>query len=154
MEAPSKPEPTNTWRGIHHVAVTTSDIDATVGFYVDVLGMTAGEVSSSSRQGAGKNCFVYPDFRNAGGVMGIHFFEDAEVRPGKDHADPWDRSSGAGTVHHLAFAVASGEEASELRGRLEKAGAWTSEVIDFGTSESLLFRDNSGLMLEATWPKP
>lgn len=148
----SEAEPTAPWRGFHHVAMMTPDIDSTVRFYSDVLGMTTSEVVTSSRQGAIRNCFVYPDPANANGAIGIHFFEDAELVPTEGPADPWGR--GPGAVHHVAFALACVEEASELGARLLKAGAWTSEVLDFGSTESLLLRDNNGLMLEATWPKP
>nr|MBA3790917.1 VOC family protein [Rubrobacter sp.] len=32
------------WQGFHHVALVTADLDATLRFYEDVLGMEAGEI--------------------------------------------------------------------------------------------------------------
>lgn len=147
-------KPATPWRGFHHVAMMTPDIGSTVHFYAEVLGMTVGEVFGSSKKGAGRNCFVYPDPANANGTMGIHFFEDAGLASTERSAEPWDQGSDPGSVHHVAFALADAEEASVLRGRLIEVGAWASEVIDFGGAESLLLRDNNGLMIEATWPKP
>ncbi len=154
MNVSGEAEPATPWRGFHHVALMTPDIDATVRFYAGVLGMTVGEIFASSRQGAGRNCFAYPDPANGNGTMGIHFFEDTELAPAERSAAPWDRGPGAGAVHHVAFALADPEEASALRVRLVEVGVWTSEVIEFGAAESILFRDNNGLMIEATWPKP
>lgn len=116
----AKPAPP--WRGFHHVAMMTPDIDSTVRFYVEVLGMTVGEVFASSKQGAGRNCFVYPDPANGNGTMGIHFFEDADAASTEGSAEPWDRGPGSGAVHHVAFALADAEEAFALRGRLDEAG--------------------------------
>lgn len=147
-------EPATPWRGFHHVAMMTPDIDSTARFYAEVLGMTVGEVFASSKRGAGRNCFVYPDPANANGTMGIHFFEDTDAASTEGSAEPWGRGPGSGAVHHVAFALAGAEEASGLRARLQETGAWTSDVIDFGATESLLLRDDNGLMLEATWPKP
>lgn len=144
----------NPWRGFHHVALTTPDIDSTVRFYVGVLGMTAGEISASSKRGAIRNCFVYPDAANENGATGIHFFEDIRSRPEGNLADPAGREPGPGKIQHVAFSLPDGEQAAALRERLVEAGVWTSDVIDFGATESLLLLDNNGLMLEATWPKP
>ena len=147
-------KPATPWRGFHHVALMTPDIDSTVRFYAEVLGMTVGEVFASSGRGAGRNCFVYPDPANGDGTTGIHFFEDAEAASAEGSAAPGGRGPGSGAVHHVAFALADAEEASALRVRLVGAGVWTSEVVRFGAAESILFRDDDGLMIEATWPKP
>lgn len=119
---PSKAAADSPWRGFHHVAFITPDIDATVRFYAGVLGMTAGEISTSSKRGAVRNCFVYPGAASENGAAGIHFFEDAGLRDEGDLADPADREPEPGMTQHIAFSLPDSEEAAALRGRLEEAG--------------------------------
>jgi len=144
----------NEWRGFHHIAIFIPDIDRSVRFYVDVLGMSASDIVSSSRQGGARNCFVYVDARQAGSGMGIHLFEKTDLQAEPDPIGTWEQTPVVGTIHHAALALSGQQAGITLRGRLKDAGVWVSEVIDFGTTESLLFSDNNGLLLEATWPKP
>ena len=47
------------WRGFHHVALVTPDLEATIRFYGEVLGMRVGEVvGATERQGC--HCFIKP----------------------------------------------------------------------------------------------
>ena len=66
------------WRGFHHVALVTPDLDATIRFYGDVLGMRVGEVIGATEQ-QGRHCFIKPGDDSE--TWGLHFFErpDAEV---------------------------------------------------------------------------
>ncbi len=47
------------WRGFHHVALVTPDLDETICFYGEVLGMTVGEVFGATRR-QGRHCFIRP----------------------------------------------------------------------------------------------
>lgn len=58
----------------------------------------------------------------------------------------------AGTLQHIAFALPSHTEGLALRERLARFGIVTSDINIIGPIENVLFRDNNGLLLKATWP--
>ena len=147
------PEGQITWRGFHHVAVVTRNLDETVHFYRDRLGMQAGEVMDRIAQGAvSRHCFIKPGETE---TWGLHFFEsqDAEhqVAAGK-----LDDEALLGTVgmQHIAFALPDEAAGIALRERLREAGVETTVIGSVGSIRNTLFFDNNGLLLEATWPKP
>lgn len=134
------------WRGFHHVALVTPDLDATIHFYRDVLGMQVGEVMERR----GKHCFITP----GGDTWGLHFFEyaDAEL-----FSQP-DILTGRfgflpGALQHIAFALPDESAALALRERLHQHGVETTGINELGDLRNFLFLDNNGVMLEATWPK-
>ena len=48
------------WRGFHHVAVVTRDLEETIRFYEDVLGMSAGDVIEKGRPRDRRPALLYP----------------------------------------------------------------------------------------------
>src|SRR5581483_10013526 len=46
------------WSGIHHIALLTTDLDATIRFYRDVLGMPTSEIFPS-KEGRGRHCLIF-----------------------------------------------------------------------------------------------
>ena len=62
------------WRGFHHVALVTPDLDETIRFYGDVLGMRVGEVFPATER-QGRHCFVRPGDAE---TYGLHFFEQPD----------------------------------------------------------------------------
>jgi catechol 2,3-dioxygenase-like lactoylglutathione lyase family enzyme len=140
------------WQGIHHVAVVTADLDATLRFYGDVLGMEAGEIMGQDARGGGvRHCFV-----RLGGTesLGLHFFLAPDARPVANPANMQEkfdlRSVGP---HHIAFALPDEAAGLELRERLEKNGVEMTPIGEAGPIRNTLFLDNNGLLLEAAWPK-
>jgi len=137
------------WRGFHHVALVTPDLDATIRFYGDVLGMGIGEVvGATGRQG--RHCFVKPGDAE---TWGLHFFEqpDAEVFAYPETFERYAFIPGA--LQHVAFALPDEEAALALRRRLAAFGVDMTGVTNLGMVSNMLFRDNNGLLLEATWPR-
>lgn len=60
---------------------------------------------------------------------------------------------GAGTVHHIAFAVEGEEEQIEWRNRLLSRGVRVTAVLDRKYFKSIYFREPNGILLEiATIP--
>jgi len=151
-------EKTN-WRGFHHIALVTADLDATIAFYEQVLGMRAGPVYPATAR-RGRHCFIKPGDTDA---WGLHFFEYAGAQiPSSAEAIRQlaeNREAAAlyqfvpGALQHIAFALPSEEEAMALRRRLESHGVPVTDIYDQGSIRDFVFVDNNGIQLEAAWPK-
>lgn len=133
------------WNGIHHIALSTADIDTTASFYKDVLGMPVSDIFPS-REGRGRHClaFVKP---NDSDTWGFHFFERASTPVRRMDLSEGDRGS---FLLHIALRLLDSAAAEALRERLRTASVEIREIPELG---SFLFSDNNGILLEATWPK-
>ncbi len=134
------------WLGFHHVALLTPDLDATIAFYEDVLGMQVGEVVPA-RGEQGKHCFIRPGKTEA---WGLHYFEQGEARIFQFPEEMGRSSWIPGALQHVAFALSGAADADALRERLSRSGVLVME-IENPAARGLLFRDNNGILLEATW---
>ena len=137
------------WRGFHHIAIVTPDLDATIAFYTEVLGMEiTGIFPATDRNG--RHCFIKPGTSEA---WGLHVFEQADAHIFQ-YPDGMPRFAFIpGALQHIAFALPDLAAARALRERLAAFGIATTEIGDLGLVQNMLFRDNSGILLEATWPK-
>jgi catechol 2,3-dioxygenase-like lactoylglutathione lyase family enzyme len=135
------------WRGFHHIALVTPDLDATIKFYGDVLGMTIGDKFPATEQ-RGAHCFIKPGSTEA---WGIHFFEypDAELFTTSGFGDRFAFFRGA--LQHIAFGLPDEATGLALRKRLQSHHIELSPINTLGTLRNFLFTDNNGLLLEATW---
>lgn len=137
MELPPAPA----WRGVSHLALVTPDMDATVRFYVGVLGMP---LVSTLMAGPMRHYF----FQIASGNT-VAFFEI----PGAETF-----RKGAGTpaplpvqLDHISFNVDDEDALVMLRSRLLAAGSGVTEVVDHGVMRSIYFTDPNGIALEASF---
>lgn len=132
------------WCGIHHIALTTADLDATIHFYQDVLGMTTSDIAPSQK-GRGRHCliFVKPNDDN---VWGFHFFERPIEKTTLGASDTHPQS----LVPHVALRLPDETAAHTLRKRLNNAHVSITEIPELG---SFVFFDNNHLCLEITWAK-
>ncbi len=140
------------WRGFDHVALVTTDLDATLRFYGDVLGMEVGEIMSrDARGGERRHCFVRPGGTES---LGLHFFEPPDAGPVSDPEDMEDKFGleSAGP-HHIAFGIPDEAAGFALRERLEQNGVEAMPVGEAGPVRNTLCLDNNGLLLEAAWPR-
>ena len=62
--------------------------------------------------------------------------------------------NGLGTVHHVAMAVASGEEQRRLRQELIALGYKVTEVLDRNYFQSIYFREPGGVLFELATIQP
>ena len=131
------------WQGIHHLALVTDDMDATVRFYHGVLG--ARLVAT-----LGNEAFRHYFFEFAPGQT-VAFFEyrDFEVDGFAKPAGIPD--SRAIQFDHLSFRLADEAALESLRSRLEAHDCELTEVVDHGVMHSIYFTDNNGIALEASW---
>ncbi|TJY42902.1 VOC family protein [Cohnella pontilimi] len=147
------------WLGFHHVAVVTPDLDGTVRFYENMLGMEVSSVFPATRQ-RGRHCFVKPGDTDS---WGIHFFEypDAQIFQSADALRRLSENPEAadlyrfmpGALQHIAFTLASERDGMALRRKLYSHGVLITDIYDHGKICNFIFIDNNGLQLEAAWPK-
>jgi catechol 2,3-dioxygenase-like lactoylglutathione lyase family enzyme len=123
--------PGSSARGVHHVALLSSDVERTIGFYQGLLEFPLTEIFEN-RDYAGSNHFFF----DVGHGNLLAFFDF----PGLDLA-PYAEVLGG--LHHLAISVTP-EKWAALRANLDAAGVPYLE--ESGTS--LYFRDPDGARLE------
>ena len=136
------------WRGFHHLALVTPDLDATIRFYRDVLGLAVTFIAPATDL-HGRHAGLTVD-GDAGGFL--HFFEqpDAAIHPYPLAAGlTFPRELGA--LHHVALALPDEAAGLALRERLQALQIPVTEVMDQGPVRNMLFPDNNGLLLEAAW---
>ncbi len=140
---PDRTEPCYT--GVNHLAMATGDMDATIRFWRDLLGMRLVA-------GLGHPGYRHYFFEISPQDM-IAFFEWRGVEPGpeKDHGVP---VKGPYTFDHVSIGVASEDDLWQVKDRLEAAGVWVSEVIDHGFILSIYAFDPNNIPIEFSAPQP
>ena len=123
--------PASSARGVHHVALLSSDVERTIGFYQDLLEFPL-TLLFENRDYAGSNHFFF-DIGN-GNLLAFFDF------PGLD-LGPYDEVLGG--LHHVAISVEP-ERWARLRDKLYEAGVGYQE--ESGTS--LYFNDPDGARVE------
>jgi len=131
--------------GINHLAMATGDMDRTIRYWRDLLGLRLVA-------GLGHPGYRHYFFELTKQDM-IAFFEWPGVEPGpdKDHGAP---VRGPFTFDHLSLGVESEDDLWDLRDRLDAAGFWVSEVVDHGFIHSLYSFDPNNIPVEFSAPVP
>ena len=123
--------PASSARGVHHVALLSSDVERTIGFYQGVLEFPLTEIFEN-RDYAGSNHFFF-DIGN-GNLLAFFDF------PGLD-LGPYDEVLGG--LHHVAISVERSNW-ERLRSKLDAAGV----EYHLESDASIYFRDPDGARLE------
>ncbi|QGY39301.1 VOC family protein [Pseudodesulfovibrio cashew] len=133
------------YTGINHLAMVTGDMDGTIRFWRDLLGMRLVT-------GLGHPGYRHYFFEITGHDM-IAFFEWPGVEPldEKDHGFP---VKGKAAFDHISFEVAGEEDLWELKDKLEAADFWCSEVVDHGFIHSIYTFDPNNIPIEFSAPVP
>lgn len=141
------------WSGFHHVALVTRDLDATMRFYGDVLGMEVIFVAPAGDL-HGRHCAIRP-----GGDpdrLGLHFFEYPKApvfRPEDRSLETAFFDPGETFLSHISLALPDEAAGLALQERLARYNVVMSPIMDQGGIWNMAFLDNNGLQLEAAWPK-
>lgn len=133
------------YTGINHLAMVTPDMEATIRFWRDLLEMPL--VAGMGRKGFRHYFFqITPNDQ-------ITFFEwdGVEPLPERDHGAPM---RGPVAFDHLSLGVEDDRDLWLMKGRLETAGFWTSEVVDHGFIHSLYSFDPNGIPIEFSCKVP
>jgi catechol 2,3-dioxygenase-like lactoylglutathione lyase family enzyme len=130
------------FNGINHLAMATGDMDTTIRFWRDLLGMRLVG-------GLGEPGFRHYFFEISKTDL-LAFFEWPDVQPvkPKTHGRP---VKGPFVFDHISFGVDSSEELWELKDTLAVAGFEPSDVIDHGFIHSIYAYDPNGIPIEFSW---
>lgn len=121
----------STARGLHHMALLSSDVERTIRFYQDVLGFPLTDIFEN-RDYRGSNHFFF-DIGN-GNLLAFFDFPGLELGP---YAEV------LGGLHHIAISI-DPDKWEEAKQRLAAAGV--PYQLESGTS--MYFRDPDGARLE------
>lgn len=123
-------------RGVHHVTLTVRSPERSAEFLTSLLGFrTVAEHGSHIRVGTGGS--------EPGQLVDL---APAGAAP--------SATNGLGTVHHVAFAVATAEEQLEFREALLARDWPVTEVKDRQYFRSIYFREPGGVLLEIATAGP
>lgn len=127
------------FNGVNHLAMATGDMDATIRFWRDLLGMRL--VAGLGEPGYRHYFFQISQYDL------IAFFEWAGVEPvaRKDHGRP---VRGPFIFDHVSFGVETEDDLWALKDRLEAAGFNVSDVVDHGFIHSIYAHDPNGIPVE------
>lgn len=133
------------YSGINHLAMVTRDIDMTIRFWRDLLGMHL--VAGLGRPGYRHYFFEITEHDM------IAFFEwpNVDAIPEKDHGVP---VKGPFAFDHVSFEVEREEDLWELKDRLEASEIWVSEVVNHGFIHSIYTFDPNNIPIEFSAPVP
>lgn len=117
-------------RGMHAVRAYSADSARSAALLGDVLGMEPEGVGSWLARGERRHSLVV--------------YDEPPEKPGQ---------VGAGTMHHIAFAIRDGEE-QRWRDRVAAAGLRPTPVMDRKFAKSVYFREPSGVLFELATDRP
>src|SRR5947208_12021624 len=130
---PKQKRPATSARGIHHLALISSDIERTIKFYSEVLGFPLVELFEN-RDLASSTHFFH-DLGN-GNLLAFFDFPDDPMPPTRESI---------GGMHHVSISVAR-EQFDRIRGELDRRS-----IPYFGpdrVENSLYFKGPDGELLE------
>ncbi len=127
---PKSERPTSSARGVHHVALLSSDVERTIRFFTELLGFPLTELFEN-RDYPGSTHFFF----DIGHGNALAYFD----LPGLDLGE---YAEVLGGLHHLAISMEPDAWAA-ARERLATAGVETMNI-----DTSLYFRDPDGARIE------
>jgi len=128
-----------TFIGVNHLAMVTGDMDKTIRFWRDLLGMRL--VAGLGQKGYRHYFFQISEYDL------LAFFEWPGVLPvpPKEHGRP---VRGPFIFDHVSFGVDKEDDLWELKDKLEAAGFEVSDMIDHGFIHSIYAYDPNGIPIE------
>ncbi len=127
------------FNGVNHLAMATGDMDKTIRFWRDLLGMRL--VAGLGQPGYRHYFFQISDYDL------LAFFEWPGVKPmpEKEHGRP---VAGPFIFDHVSFGVENEADLWALKDKLAAAGFYVSDVINHGIIHSIYSYDPNGIPIE------
>jgi glyoxylase I family protein len=124
-------------RGLHHLTLISGDMERTIAFYRDLLGLAIVHDGPSDDDPGTRHVW----FGSVGGGAGalVSFMEYPQLPKGV---------VGVGSTHHFALTVESPEEQVAWRDYLRRQGVDCTDVFDRGSFRSIYLRDPDGHIVE------
>ena len=127
--------------GINHLAFITEDMEKTVRFYRDLLGM---ELAA----GVGHDGYRHYFFRFGEAQIAFFEYEGAQPMVRKFHGVKTESPLG---FDHVSLTVESCAALFHFKDKLEAAGVEVTGAVDHGTIWSIYLFDPNNIPLEITW---
>lgn len=124
--------------GLHHAALSVKDLDASVEWYRDVLGLE--ETFRQELEGRRSVVMSFPGLRDTLGLVE------------HDRAGEGFEPANLG-LDHLAFRVSSGDELAVWAARLDGHGLAHSGAMETPFGGMLYFKDLDGIALALFWER-
>jgi glyoxylase I family protein len=123
--------------GIHHITLLVADVERSLAFYRNVLGLRLVKQTVNDDDKAARHLI----------------FGDEDGRPGTlitclEYPDLDEGTVGRGSTHHFALAVESTAELAAWRDYLVSRGIPTTDVMDRSDFKSIYLRDPDGHIVE------
>jgi glyoxylase I family protein len=124
-------------RGLHHVTAISRDLERTIAFYRDLLGLAIVHDGPSDDDPQTRHVW----FGALDGAPGrlLSFMQYPELPQGV---------VGIGSTHHFALVVDSADEQQAWRDYLRGQGVECTDVFDRGAFRSIYVRDPDGHIVE------
>ncbi|MEE8301717.1 MAG: VOC family protein [Candidatus Tectomicrobia bacterium] len=132
------------YQGIHHLAMATNDMDKTVRFYRDILGMPL-VATTGNRPGRPYRHYFF----QLGAQQTIAFFEWPGMLE-EFHKPAGLPAQGQVQFDHVSFGVTNVEELEKLQQDLRAKRVEVTEIVDHHICKSIYFTDPNGIALEAS----
>ena len=130
-------------RGLHHVTAIARDLERTIAFYRDLLGLAVVHDGPSDDDPETRHVW-FGGLDAAPGSL-VSFMQYPELPKGV---------VGVGSTHHFAFVVDSADEQEAWRDYLRGQGVECTDVFDRGSFRSIYVRDPDGHILEIATREP
>jgi glyoxylase I family protein len=124
-------------RGLHHVTAICRDLEATIAFYRDVMGLAIVRDAPSDDDPGSRHVWFGALDGEPGAL--VSFMEYPQLPKGV---------TGVGSTHHFALVVESAEELEAWRDYLRGRDVECTDLYDRGAFRSLYLRDPDGHVVE------
>jgi len=126
--------------GLHHLTAISRDLEKTIAFYRDVLGLGVVHDGVSDDDPDTRHVWFGAGDGTSTPVGGLVSFMEYPSLPAG--------VVGTGSTHHFAFVVESAEELEAWRDYLRSRGAEATDVFDRGAFRSVYVRDPDAHVVE------
>lgn len=127
--------------GINHLAFITNDMEGTIRFYRDLLGM---ELTAGIGHGGYRHYF----FKFGDNHVAFFEYDGAAPMEYKFHGERTTKPLG---FDHVSFTVDSRQDLFAWKDKLEAAGFDVHGAVDHGAVWSIYFFDPNNIPLEISW---
>jgi catechol 2,3-dioxygenase-like lactoylglutathione lyase family enzyme len=133
--------------GVHHLGLTTLDIDRTIDFYTNILGWKVAWCDVLEPPEGGRIRHAFLDTGD-GTLVAFMCPEKVPGIPAEFATDISSAQNLPAAFYHFAFNVNSLQELEAKREHLADKGVDVTPVVDHEWCRSIYFNDPNGLLLE------